>query len=273
MNGAARVRHGDDLGPDAAEQARHMLTRIAEALNRHAQTFGRQAQPLGQVTGQVKAAARRRVLTPDRTAQRNRLAGDHSGRRLPLDGGVLIGHPAHDHGVGVDIGRRDIAIRPDDARESLDIGARQPLQLGLGQALGVDLHRPLAAAIGQVGHRALHRHPEGQGFDLFHRGVRVETDAALGRAARVVITTSPRQEGFARAVVHADQQPNLHRLARVFQFLQHVAVDLNMAGRLIKARQSRVENVRVGHYFSKRLGNYSGQKNENVLSSRRTGIC
>ncbi|MNI36164.1 hypothetical protein D3C73_902070 [compost metagenome] len=79
----------------------------------------------------------------------------------------------------------------------------------------------------------------------------MEADAALGRAAGVVIATAPGQEGFARAVVHADQQADLHRLARIFQLFKHIAVDLDMPGGLVEAGQGRVEDIRIGHFYSK----------------------
>ena len=251
MDRPAGIRHRHDLGPDAAEQARHVLAGIAKPLDGDPQPLGRQAQPLGQVPGQVEAAARRGILTPDRAAQGNGLARDDGRGRLALDRGIFIGHPAHDHGIGIDVRRRDIAIRADDAGKGLDIGARQPLQLGLGQGLGVHLDRPFAPAIGQVGHRALDRHPEGQGLNLLDAGIGVEADAPLGRAARVVIAATPGQEGLARSVIHADQQAHLHGFARILQLLQHIAVDLDVARGIVEARQGSVQDVRIGHdYFN-----------------------
>ena len=83
-----------------------MLAGIAEAL--HGDPARRlEAELRGKVAHQIVAAARGRIATAERAAQRDRLAGDHRRRRLPDDLGIFIGHPAHDHGIGVDVGRRE----------------------------------------------------------------------------------------------------------------------------------------------------------------------
>ena len=176
-----------------------------------------QAEFLGEVAHQIVAAARGGIAAAERTAERDRLAGDDGGHGLADDLGVFVGHPAHDHRVGVDVGRGNVAVGADDAGERLDVGARQALQLGLGKLARIDLHRALAAAIGQVHHGALEGHPERQRLDFVVGRVGMEADAALGRAARVVISASPGQERFSRPVVHADHQADLGRLAGEFQ--------------------------------------------------------
>src|SRR3546814_12355742 len=103
-----------------------------------------------------------------------------------------------DHRVGVDGGRGDIAIRPDDAGEGLDVGPRQALQLGLGKVARVDLNGALAAAVGQVHDRALEGHPERQRLHLVHTGARMVADADLGRPPRVVVAAGPGPEGVPR---------------------------------------------------------------------------
>ena len=101
----------------------------------------------------------------------------------------------------------------------------------------VDPDGTFAAAIGQVHDRAFEGHPEGKRLHLGRGRVGMEPDATLGRATRVVIAATPGHEGFARAVIHADHQPDLGRLPRIFQLLQHVAIDVEVACRLVETGQ------------------------------------
>src|SRR5690606_28043608 len=87
------------------------------------------AQLAGKVTDEVKAAARGGVIAAQRTAQGDRLAGDDGGGNRAGDLVIFVAHPTHDHGIGVDVGRGNIAVRADRGRKSLHIGTRQALQL------------------------------------------------------------------------------------------------------------------------------------------------
>ena len=242
----AGIGNGDDPVAVSRHQRGDVLAGIAETLDRDAQ-LPVEAEIPGQVAHQIVAAARRRVAAAERAAQRDRLAGDDGRRGLADDLGIFVGHPAHDHGVGVDVGRGNVAVGADDARERLHVGARQALQLGLGQRARIDLHRPLAAAIGQVHDRAFEGHPEGKHLHLLRRGVGMEADAALGGAARVVVAASPGQERFSRAVVHADHQTDFGGLAREFQLLDHVGVDVDVLGGFVETNEGAVEKVAFGH--------------------------
>src|SRR3712207_7618830 len=48
---------------------------------------------------------------------------------------TLFRSPAHDFGIGGDVGGGNVAIGPDQAGEAAHIGARQALQLGLAHGL------------------------------------------------------------------------------------------------------------------------------------------
>ena len=200
MARAFGIRHRDDLVAVAGQKARNVLAGIAEALDGDAHGLS-EPQILRQMAHEIKAAARGRVAAPERSAERDRLAGDRRGLGLPDHLGVFVGHPAHDHGIGIDVGSGNVPVGPDNAGKGLNIGARQPFQLGLRQGARVDLDGALAAAVRQVHHRAFESHPEGQRLDLVGGGAGMEADAALGGAARVVVAPAPGEKGFARSVV------------------------------------------------------------------------
>ena len=241
-----RIRHGDNLVAVGGEKAGNVLAGIAEPLHGDAQA-ALKPQVVGEMADQIVAAARCGIAAAERTAQRQRLAGDDGGRGLADDLAVFVGHPAHDHRVGVDVGRRNVAVRADDAGEGLDVGTGQALEFCLRQLARVDLHRTLAAAIGQVHDSAFEGHPEGQHLDLVGGRFRMEANAALGRSTGVVIAAAPRQEGFSRAVVHADHQTRLGRLAGKLQFLDHVCVDVQMFCRLVEAHECMIKKTAFCH--------------------------
>src|SRR6185436_5470550 len=66
-------------------------------------------------------------------------------------------------------------------------------------------HAALAAAKGNVRHRALPRHPRGQRGHLVERDAGVIADAALGRSERDVVLDAVAGEDFDLAVVHLDR--------------------------------------------------------------------
>jgi len=58
---------------------------------------------------------------------------------------------AMDLRVGVDVRRRNVALRPDDVVDLMDEAPREPLELARRQGLGIDRDSPpLGAAEGQV---------------------------------------------------------------------------------------------------------------------------
>src|SRR5262249_37610133 len=80
------------------------------------------------------------------------------------------------------------------------------LQLAHGQLSRVDDHAALGAAVRDVDHGALPRHPHGQRLDLVQRHVGVVADAALGRPAVDVVLDAVPGEHLDPAVVHLDRE-------------------------------------------------------------------
>ena len=201
--------------------------------------------PLGVLEDGVVGAPPGGLVATQAAAQGQGLAGDDGRGALAVDLGVLVHHPAHDHGVGVDVGRGDVGVGPDEVAEGADEAAAEPLQLHGRELLGVDDDPALAPAEGDADHRALEGHPEGQGLDLADADVGVVADAALGRAPRVVVAHPVGLEGAQAAVVEAHRHRHLEDGLGVAQPLQDLAVDVAELGRLVELAEGVDEHVAV----------------------------
>ena len=74
-----RIRHGNDLVAIACHQRAHELAGIAEALNGDAKLRSK-AQIMREVANEIETTACGRIVTAQRTAKRQRLAGNNGGR-------------------------------------------------------------------------------------------------------------------------------------------------------------------------------------------------
>ena len=85
--------------------------------------------------------------------------------------------------------------------DAVDEAPRQPLQLALAEFLDVHRDAALGAAVGEAGEGRLPRHERGEGADLVEVDVRGVAQAALVRAASVVVLDAVALEDPDRAVV------------------------------------------------------------------------
>ncbi len=106
---------------------------------------------------------------------------------LALDPLVLVEDPGHDLLVGIYVGRRNILERPDVVGNGLGVSARHELQVAPGKLQGIDNDAAFRAAEGDVHHRALERHEQGELGGMFLIHIRMEPDPALGRPACIVV--------------------------------------------------------------------------------------
>src|SRR5690606_32651820 len=111
IDAAFRVGNRDDLVAVGSKQARNVLAGIAKALNSDAQRAF-EAKLLGQMADEIVTAARGSVIATLGTAKSDGLSGDNGRLVEPYDLRIFIGHPAHDHGVRVDVRSRDVAVGP-----------------------------------------------------------------------------------------------------------------------------------------------------------------
>ncbi len=201
------VLHRDHLRAVLREQLRGHRSDIAESLQGHARAFDLHAEAARRLAADEIDAATGGLLAPQRSAQRHRLAGDHAGDRGADIGRVGIHHPRHHLGVGVDVGRGDVARGTDDDADLAGVAAGEPFQLLARQLLRIDTDAALGAAEGQVHRGILDGHPAGQRHHLFERDVGVVTQAALAGATR-------------QAVLHAIALEMRH--AAIVEFHRHV---------------------------------------------------
>ena len=91
-----------------------------------------------------------RLVAPERSARGDRLAGDDALDALLVHDAdrvhVRVHRPRHGLRVGAHVGRRDVVVGADVAAERVDEATRDALQLGLRDAVRVELDAALAAA-------------------------------------------------------------------------------------------------------------------------------
>ena len=107
--------------------------------------------------------------------------------RMAVELSVLVHHPRHHLGVGVDVRRGDVAGRAEDLLDLVHERAGDLLELGLGELGGVAVDAALGAAEGHVRDGGLPGHERGEGADLVDVDLGVVADAALVGAAGAVV--------------------------------------------------------------------------------------
>ena len=108
---------------------------------------------------------------------------------------------------------------------------------------GSQITPALAAAERDVDDGALPRHPHGQGAHGIDRLLRVEADAALGRAARVVVLHAEALENLDVPIVHADGDEELELALRVAQQVARALVEIEQVRDLVELSLRHLERV------------------------------
>ncbi|MFN8149639.1 MAG: hypothetical protein U0R24_00740 [Solirubrobacterales bacterium] len=118
---------------------------------------------------------------------------------------VLVHHPRHHLGVGVDVGSGDVPRRAENLRDLVHEAARDPLQLSLVEVRRIDVHPALGPAVGDPGDRGLPGHHRGEGTHLVDVDLGVEADPALVRTTRAVVLDAVAVVDARRAVGGLDR--------------------------------------------------------------------
>ena len=200
---ALRIGDRDDAVAALRHQLRRVHSGVAEALNRNARAFDRLSERLHRFVDDVHAAARRRLVAPERSADRDRLAGNDSRNRVAVLHRERVHDPGHDLRRRVDVRRGNVFLRTDDDRDLGREAAGEVLELLHRHVLGIADDAALRAAERDVDERALPRHPHRQRLDFVERHVGMEADAALAGSARQVVLHAIAGEHAKAAVVHA----------------------------------------------------------------------
>ncbi len=196
-------RH-DPEAEEIAGKLGHELTGVAVALDGDGLAGEIEAEVPGRLADAVAGTPGGGVVAALRAAEDERLARDEAGHVVADHLRVLVHHPRHDLGSGVDVGGRNVAVRADEAAEGADPAAGEPLKLAGAEVLGVADAATLAAAIGQAHDGDLPGHPRGEGADGVYGLLGVEADAALAGAAGIVVLDAEALEDLSGAVVHPD---------------------------------------------------------------------
>ncbi len=102
-------------------QTSKMLAGIAESLNGHTQFVRLFVLPLRPQIHHQQRACTGGLLTADGAPQPEGFTGNDTGNVPPGDLGVFIHHPAHDNGVGIDVGCGNIAVGSDHIVKCPDV--------------------------------------------------------------------------------------------------------------------------------------------------------
>ena len=179
-------------------------------------------------------AARRRLVAAERATDGDRLAGHHSGDRVPVVHGVGVHDPGHGLGVGIHVGRGDVAVGTDERADLRREPAGEPLDLPNAQLLGVDNDAALGTAVRDVDAGALPAHPHGQCANLVQRHVLVIADAALPGPAADVVLHAVAGEDLHAAVVHGDGEVDGELTLRDAEHPTHAVVEIELVRRMVE---------------------------------------
>ena len=182
------------------------------------------AQYLGRLPDGIDPASGGGITSAGRSTERQRLSGDHTWGTPSHDLLVLVQHPGHDLGVGIDVGRGNIDVRADVVRDGPNVTPGKALQLPLGHLLGVANHPALPPAQGEVHDGGLPGHPGGQGTHGVERLLGVEADPTLGGTTGVVVLHPKSLEHPYRAVVHPHRDAHVKLPHRPTQKLVHCGI-------------------------------------------------
>ena len=118
---------------------------------------------------------------------------------------VFVHHPDHVLAVGHNIGGRNILEGPDVISDLAHPAAADAFLFAFRKMMRVADDPALAAAQGDIHHRALPGHPGGQSSYGVHCFLGVKADAALAGAAGIVVLDPKALKHLDGAVVHPDR--------------------------------------------------------------------
>ena len=143
---------------------------------------------------------------------------------------VLVENPGHHLGVRGDVGCRYVAIGTEHDGDALREAAGEPLELELGEPLGVYRDAALGAAERNVHERGLPRHDRRQAEHLVMVCIGVVADPSLARASRAVVLDAVAGKDLDAPVVHADRHLHLHLAKWSHEDMPHVLVEVDQVG-------------------------------------------
>ena len=165
---------------------------------------------------------------------------------MALVHGIGIHDPRHHPLVGVHVGRRDVAVGAEGVDDRRGVAAGDPLELPVGHRRRIADHAALGAAEGHVHHRALPRHPGGEGLHFVEGDLHVEPDAALGRAARRVVEHPVAGVDLHLTVVPADGHRDDDLFFGVREHLVEARIEVELLRGDVETRDHRLVGILFG---------------------------
>ena len=209
VNAASGVGHGDDAHASRGQHVHERAADLAVALDHGPRPGHGEAKLVEGGPCADEHALRRGSDMTTATADRQRLAGHHAGHRLPAEHRDRVHQPRHHIRVGVDVRRRNIAVWADHRSDAHRVPASQMLELDHRESRRVDLDTALRAAEGDVGDGGLPRHLGCECLEEVERHFTMVANAALGRAACIVVLHTETTEHLDAPVVHANRNTEL----------------------------------------------------------------
>ena len=243
------VRDGDDLAAGLVQEPGRPHADVAEPLHGVGEVRDPGPRVREQALGGVHQPPPGGRLAAQRPAEFDRLAGDDA-RVVPVELGVLVENPGHDLGVGAHVRGGHVGVRADHVVNLLHEGPGQPLEFAGGKRLGVHGDAALGPAVGQVHHGRLPGHQRRERDDLVEVHLRVVADAALHRAAGVVVLDAEADVGGERPVVLDEAALDLDLAVRGDEEVPLVLVDLQQVGGAVEVHVRRFGGGHAGHQGS-----------------------
>ncbi len=228
---AADVRDRDDADPGLVEESGRRLANVAEALDRCGRARQRDPEPSpGRLFDHVHDTLPRGVGAPVGAPDRHRLAGDNARDRVAPVHRDRVHDPGHRLGIGTDVRRRDVRVRPDQHLELGGKAAGERLGLARAHRPGIAGDTALRAAEGNVHEGALPGHPHRQRADLVEVGGGVIAEPTLGRPSSHVVLDPIAGEHAHTAVVQPDREANRELAVRRPKRLAHSRIEVKVVG-------------------------------------------
>src|SRR5216683_3139317 len=236
VDAAVVLADRDDRAACLFEQPRADAADVAEPLHRDACLVRKAVEMFERSHRADRHPAAGGLYATERPAHLDRLAGHRRRHRVAEVHGERVHDPRHSLPVGVDVGRRDVAVGADENRDLGREPAGHVLELVERKLFRVDDDAALGASEGDVHDRALPRHPHRQGLDLVQGDVWVVADAPLRRPAIDVVLHAIAREHAQVVVVHLDGEVAGELALDLAQHLAQPRLELDDLGRGVELR-------------------------------------